>query len=61
MPCSVNAVFDRGDEIEWKPEWTEERMLGSLDDEVQAVIDVGDGDKSLADMVEKNKKPLAST
>lgn len=34
--------------------------MESLDNEIQAVVDAGEGDQSLAEMVKKNKESLES-
>lgn len=48
---SVFVVSERGTELGWQPEWDYGRFLQGIGEEVDAVLEVGDGAKNIADLL----------
>ena len=50
-------IAERPRSIGWVPKWTEDLFLQNIDDEVQAVLDLGKAKSGLIDsLFEANKK-----
>lgn len=47
--CSDNIIAEIPYRIGWKPEWNKERFLQSLDNEIDAVLELGKAKSSLID------------
>ena len=46
---SENIIAEKPYRIGWKPEWNKERFLRNIDDEIQAVLELGQAKSSLID------------
>jgi hypothetical protein len=53
---SENLVSDNEGRLEWKPSWDKERFLRSIDDEVDAVLELGKAKSSLIDSLSNLSK-----
>jgi hypothetical protein len=46
---SENIISENNHRIGWKPVWNKDRFLQNIDDEIQAVLDLGKAKSSLID------------
>lgn len=46
---SENIISEKNHRLGWKPVWNKDRFLHNIDDEIQAVLDLGKAKSSLID------------
>ena len=49
MKYRAKFKAEKGQKIGWKPEWNRERFLQNVDDEIEAVLELGKAKSSLID------------